>query len=102
VYEEEGEVNLPKVSSGGNQTEIPATDVYYSNVADYYYMYTTVMAINIQNDAQKPTYETILLGASSNLYVSLNSIYLTFPVWGTDLWGGQCGTPRRLLSTGFI
>ena len=87
VYEQDGEVNLPRIYSGGNEkgTEIPATDVYYSDVADYYYMYTTIMAINTQNDDQEPTYETILLGASSNLYVSLNNIYLTFPVWGTGM-----------------
>jgi len=89
VYEEEGEVNLPEIHVGGNETEIPATDIYYSDVADYYYMYTTIIAINIQNDAEEPTYETILLGASSNLYVSLNNIYLTFPVWGTDILGRE-------------
>jgi inhibitor of cysteine peptidase len=89
VYEEEGEVNLPEIHVGGNETEIPATDVYYSNVSDNYYMYTTIIAINTQNDDQEPTYETILLGASSNLYVSPNNIYLTFPVWGTDILGRE-------------
>jgi inhibitor of cysteine peptidase len=89
VYEEEGELSLPKIHFGGNETEIPATDIYYSDVPDYYYMYTTIMAINTQNDDQEPTYETILLGASSNLYVSLNNIYLTFPVWGTDISGRE-------------
>jgi inhibitor of cysteine peptidase len=89
VYEEEGEVNLPKIHCGGNETEIPATDIYYSNVSDYYYMYTTIMAINTRTDNQEPTYETILLGASSTLYVSLNNIYLTFPVWGTDILGRE-------------
>jgi len=89
VYEEEGEVNLPKIHCGGNETEIPATDICYSNVSDYYYMYTTIMAINTQNDEQEPTYETILLGASSTLYVSVNNIYLTFPVWGTDILGRE-------------
>ena len=64
VYEEEGELNLPKIHVGGNETEIPATDVYYSDVSDYYYMYTTIIAVNTQNDDQEPTYETILLGAS--------------------------------------
>jgi inhibitor of cysteine peptidase len=82
VYEEDDEINLPRLYSDGNETEIPATDIYYCNVSDYYYMYTTIMAINTQDDNQEPTYETILLGASSNLYVSLNNIYLTFPVWG--------------------
>ena len=85
VYEQDDELNLPRIYCGGNETEIPATDIYYCDVSDYYYMYTTIMAINTQNDDQEPTYETILLGASSNLYVSLNNIYLTFPVWGRDV-----------------
>ena len=89
VYEEEGEPILPEIRVGGNEAEIPATDIYYSNVSDYYYMYTTIIALNTQNDEQEPTYETILLGASSNLYVSLNNIYLTFPVWGTDIFGRE-------------
>jgi inhibitor of cysteine peptidase len=85
VYEQDDEVNLPKIYLDGNETEIRATDIYYSDVVDYYYMYTTIIAVNTQNDGQEPTYETILLGASSNLYVSQNNIYLTFPVWGTGI-----------------
>ena len=85
VYEEDDGVNLPSIYSEGTEKEIPATDIYYSGVADYYYMYTTIIAINTQDDGQEPTYETILLGASSNLYVSMDNIYLTFPVWGRDV-----------------
>jgi inhibitor of cysteine peptidase len=96
VYEENEEVNLPRVSSGGNETEIPATDIYYSDVSDSYYMYTTIIAINTQNDGEEPTYETILLGASSTLYVSLNNIYLTFPVWGTDILGREVWDSPRI------
>jgi inhibitor of cysteine peptidase len=87
VYEEDDELNLPRIYFGGNETEIPATDIYYCDVSDYYYMYTTIIAINTQDDNQEPTYETILLGASSTLYVSPDNIYLTFPVWGTDILG---------------
>jgi inhibitor of cysteine peptidase len=89
VYEQDDELNLPKIYFSGNETEIPATDIYYSDVSDYYYMYTTIIAINMHNDEQEPPYETILLGASSNLYVSLNNIYLTFPVWGADILGRE-------------
>jgi inhibitor of cysteine peptidase len=89
VYEENDELNLPEIHVGGNKTEIPATDIYYSDVSDYYYMYTTIMALNTQNDGQEPAYETILLGASSTLYVSPNNIYLTFPVWGSDILGRE-------------
>jgi uncharacterized secreted protein with C-terminal beta-propeller domain len=90
VYEEDDGVNLPRIYSDGAEKEIPATDIYYSDVADYYYMYTTIIAINTQDDNQEPTYETILLGASSNLYVSMDNIYLTFPVWG-----GYVGDSQR-------
>ncbi len=96
VYEQDGELNLPRIYSGGNETEIPATDIYYSDVSDYYYMYTTIIAINTQTDDQEPTRETILLGASSNLYVSLNNIYLTFPVWGTDVGDFQKSSIHRI------
>jgi len=89
VYEQEDELNLPEISVGEEEKEIPAEDIWYSNVSDYYYMYTTIIAVNTQNDGQEPTYETILLGASSNLYVSTDNIYLTFPVWGTDVLGRE-------------
>ena len=96
VYEQDDEPNLPRIYSGGNETEIPATDIYYSDVSDYYYMYTTIIAINTQNDDQEPTYETILLGASSNLYVSLNNIYLTLPVWGDNVGDFQGTSIHRI------
>jgi len=96
VYEQDDELNLPKIYSGGNETEILATDIYYSDVSDYYYMYTTIMAINTQDDDQEPTYETILLGASSNLYVSPDNIYLTFPVWGGDVGDSQKSSIHRI------
>jgi inhibitor of cysteine peptidase len=96
VYEEEDEPILPEIRVRANETEIPATDIYYSNVSDYYYMYTTIIAVNTQNDDQEPTYETILLGASSNLYVSLNNIYLTIPVWGSDIFGREVWYSQKI------
>jgi inhibitor of cysteine peptidase len=96
VYEQDDELTLPKIYSGGNETEILATDIYYSDVSDYYYNYTTIMAVNTQNDAEEPTYETILLGASSNLYVSTDNIYLTFPVWGGDVGDSQKTSIHRI------
>jgi uncharacterized secreted protein with C-terminal beta-propeller domain len=97
VYEEEGEVNLPKLYSGNKGWEIPATDICYSsNVSDHYYMYTTIMAINVQNADENPTYATMLLGASSNLYVSMDNIYLTCPVWGGDAGDSQKTSIHRI------
>jgi len=69
---------LPKIYSREGVEEIGASEIYYANVSDYSYAFTTVAAINIQDDAQKPTHETFLLGATSCMYVSLNNIYITF------------------------
>ena len=35
--------------------------------------------MNINNDAQEPTHETIVMGGTSSVYVSTDNIYLTFP-----------------------
>jgi len=96
VYEQDNELSLPRIYSGGEESEIPATDIYYCDVYDYYYMYTSIIAINSQDDDQEPTVETILLGASSNLYVSLDNIYLTFPVWGGDVGDFQKTSIHRI------
>jgi len=69
---------LPKIYSGDGIEEIGASQIYYANVSDSSYAFTTVAAINIQNDTQEPTHETFLLGATSCMYVSPNNIYITF------------------------
>jgi len=78
---EEGEIEvlLPKISVNNREKTVPASKIYYSEVSDYYYTYTVIMAINVQNDQEEPTYETILMGITSSMYVSLNNIYLVVP-----------------------
>jgi len=73
------EVALPRISSGNRVEEIGASTIYYSDIPDYSYTFTTVVAINVQNDEEEPTHETFLLGAARAMYVSLNNIYMTFP-----------------------
>jgi uncharacterized secreted protein with C-terminal beta-propeller domain len=107
IYANETWVALPKIYSNGELNEIKATEIYHSSISDYYNAYTTVLAINTQDDAQEPTSKTILLGSASSMYVSMNNIYITFqgyigeqfmpifsrtkttpvsaPVWGTNI-----------------
>jgi inhibitor of cysteine peptidase len=82
----ETDVFLPRVHSDNETEVIPADDIYYYNFSDTSYSFTTIVALNIQNDAQEPTHETILLGGTSAIYVSQNNIYLTFPdyTWQED------------------
>jgi inhibitor of cysteine peptidase len=78
-------VPLPKIYSGYEVEEIGASQVYYANVSDYSYAFTTVVAINVQNDTMEPTHETFLLGATSCMYVSPDNIYITFSR-GASFW----------------
>lgn len=75
----ENEVVLPKVYSDNEVEEISAGSIYYSNVTDHYYTFTTILALNMQSPEQKPTHQTFLLGMTRTLYVSRNNIYITFP-----------------------
>ena len=79
AYYFNGEVPLPKIRSDDWVTEISSLDIYYSNTSDYYYAFTTVVAVNIQNDLQEPAYLPFLFGTTSNMYVSMNNIYITHP-----------------------
>ncbi len=75
----DGDVKLPVAYSNDQFREIPATEIYYSNITDYGYTFTTIVAINLKNDAEQPTYKTILVGATRRMYVSLDNMYITLP-----------------------
>jgi len=72
-------VILPKIYSNKGMKEISASDILYSSASDNYFLYTTIIALNMQNIAEEPTYKTLLLGGASSMYVSVNNIYITFP-----------------------
>jgi inhibitor of cysteine peptidase len=69
----------PTIYSNDSAKEIPATEIYYSNVPDAYLAYSTFVALNVQDASEKPTTMTIMMGQASNMYVSLNNTYVTFP-----------------------
>jgi len=81
AYEQDGEVELPGIHLGSTDVKINATDIYYMGIADNYYSFTTIAAINVKEDDQRPKYETLLLGTTGNLYVSMKNIYITSTVW---------------------
>ncbi|MGQ9506585.1 MAG: beta-propeller domain-containing protein [Candidatus Bathycorpusculaceae bacterium] len=71
-------VILPKIYTKEGIKEINATQIYYYNASDEYYLYTTIVAFNMQNATEEATYKTIMLGGRSCMYVSLNNVYITF------------------------
>jgi uncharacterized secreted protein with C-terminal beta-propeller domain len=72
-------VILPTIYSNDVAKETPATEIYYSNVSDAYLAYSTFVALNLQNASEEPTTMTIMMGQASDMYISLNNIYVTFP-----------------------
>lgn len=72
-------ITLPSIESNGMIEQIDATDIYYTNVTDWAYAFTTVGAINTQNDKEAPTHETFLFGYAGQIYVSLDNMYLASP-----------------------
>jgi inhibitor of cysteine peptidase len=81
----EDEVDLPRVYSEDERRVIPAAEIYHSEITDYGYIFTVIMAVNVQDDGQEPTYETILSGWTTNMYVSLRNIYLAIGYGDTTL-----------------
>lgn len=72
-------INLPKIGSNGGSKDIAATEVYYSNSTDSSYMFTTIVAMNVQNATEEPNHETIMTGGASAMYVSMNNVYISYP-----------------------
>ncbi|MCW8802224.1 MAG: beta-propeller domain-containing protein, partial [Candidatus Bathyarchaeota archaeon] len=79
TYLYETDAFLPRVHSNNETETIEATEIYFYDNSDTSYAFTTLVAVNIQNDTQEPTHETVLLGGTSGLYVSTGNIYMTFP-----------------------
>ncbi len=79
------EVTLPKVYADAEASQIEATSIYYAEMVDSYFTFTTFIGLNIMDDVQEPTNMTVMMGGTSNMYVSLNNIYVTFPTWNEDV-----------------
>src|SRR5947209_8582996 len=74
---------LPLTVVNGHQIQTIATQVFHSDISDRAFSYTTILALDTNQDNPAPTIETYLLGTSSTIYVSLTNIFLTQPTWDT-------------------
>lgn len=78
---------LPTVYADTATSEIAPSKIYYSDSANYsgiannYFTYTTFVGLNVNDNAEKLTNMTVLMGGASTMYVSLDNIYVTYPTW---------------------
>ena len=75
-----GTVVLPEVFSGPNVASVDPTTIHYANTSDTYYSYTTIVGLNVLDDAAEAANLTIMMGGAGTIYVSQDSIYVTYPV----------------------
>lgn len=70
---------LPRIAYAGQERAIcNCPDVYYFDVPDYSRRFTTVLAINTQDSEEEVSSEVFLMGATQEIYVSLDNIYVTY------------------------
>jgi uncharacterized secreted protein with C-terminal beta-propeller domain len=77
-------VTLPQIRAGTVMQEIAPTSIYYTDMQDSYFSYTTFAGINLLDDKEQATSMTILMSSSSCMYVSTDNMYLTFPRYETE------------------
>ncbi len=53
--------------------------IYYTDLNNTYFTYTTFVGLNLSDASQAPSNMTIMMGGTSNMYVSQNNMYITCP-----------------------
>ena len=79
AYANNDSVVLPEVYNNAVNSTIMPTDIYYTDVQDSYFTYTTFAGLNVMDDSQAPSSMTIMMGGTSDMYVSQNNMYITYP-----------------------
>jgi len=77
TYYVKEDIKLPTICVDSKEETIQPTEISYPDTPDTAYSFTTILSFNTQNDLQEPVSKTILTGAASNVYASLENIYLT-------------------------
>ena len=76
-----GPIPVPLNMLNGQKIMIAPAEIYHSDIPDSAQSFTTVIGINVAQSSPAPSAKTFVIGTSSNIYVSLNQIYLTQPIW---------------------
>ncbi len=74
-------VTLPIFYQEKQVASVAPSSVYYSDMVDNYFTFTTFVALDILDDTQQPTNMTVLMGGTSVMYVSMDNIYVTYSTW---------------------
>lgn len=93
-----GEVSLPIIKFDDFKTNIEPSSIYYLNSSDNYFAFTNIVSINVKDLDQEPLCKTLLLGATCNMYVSQNNIYITSPSYSKGTFKSDLTTNIHKIS----
>ena len=93
-----GEVSLPIIQFDDFKTNIEPSSIYYLNSSDNYFAFTNIISINVKDLDQEPLCKTLLLGATCNMYVSQNNIYITSPSYSKGTFKSDLTTNIHKIS----
>ncbi|MDI6729996.1 MAG: beta-propeller domain-containing protein [Candidatus Altarchaeum sp.] len=57
------------------------SDIYYWDILDYSYRFTTILAINTDDDNEKINRKLFVMSDAYDMFVSMNNIYITRTKW---------------------
>ncbi len=81
----DGTVMLPEVFSGPAIFSVDPTTIHYAdnyaNATNTDYSYTTIVSLDMLNDAAPTSNVTIMMGSAGTVYVSPTNVYVTYPTW---------------------
>ena len=85
-YIEGNDPILPVYKINGQENRVLASDIYYFDYFDYSYVFNSIGAINLKNGEFSS--KVYLTGATNNIYVSKDNIYLTYTknINNKDYW----------------
>jgi uncharacterized secreted protein with C-terminal beta-propeller domain len=72
-------VGLPTIYNETQSYTISPKNIYYIDQSGSYFTYTSFIGLDISNGTQSVSTVTMLMGETSNMYVSQNNMYVTFP-----------------------
>lgn len=77
-YYDDG-IIVPRImTSAGGATVNKTPEVYYFDMPDTSYSFTSIVSVNTQNEKEDVEGKIYLLGATRNMYVSQDNIYITY------------------------
>ncbi len=75
------DIKFPEVTMDNKKIDENFPEIYYWDVLDNSYHWTTVLSIDTQDKDAKPNKKNFVMGDAQNIYVSPENIYITRTKW---------------------